>query len=81
MQGLLKNNKVKGWHDGSDRDTCKMPGITNMPPVELHIMENEVDATGVGEPGLAPFVPVLTNAINDLTGKRIRKFPFDLKKV
>jgi isoquinoline 1-oxidoreductase subunit beta len=59
----------------------KMPRITDAPPVQLHIMENDAAAGGVGEPGLPPFAPALTNAIFDLTGKRIRKLPFDLKSV
>ncbi len=44
-------------------------------------MDNDADAGGVGEPGLPVFAPALTNAIYDLTGKRIRKLPFDLKVV
>lgn len=56
----------------------KMPRITDIPPIEVHIMENEENAGGVGEPGLPAFAPALTNAIYDLTGKRIRKLPFDL---
>jgi len=59
----------------------KMPRITDIPPIEVHIMENEADAGGVGEPGLPAFAPALTNAIFDLTGKRIRKLPFDLSAV
>jgi isoquinoline 1-oxidoreductase beta subunit len=58
-----------------------MPRITDAPPVEVHIMENDADATGIGEPGLPPFAPALTNAIFDLTRKRIRKLPFDIAKV
>jgi CO/xanthine dehydrogenase Mo-binding subunit len=45
------------------------------------IMENDGDAGGVGKPGLPPFAPALTNAIFDLTGKRIRKLPFSLDAV
>ena len=56
----------------------KMPRITDVPPIEVHIMENGFDAGGVGEPGLPAFAPALTNAIYDLTGKRIRKLPFNL---
>jgi len=56
----------------------KMPRITDIPPIEVHIMENNADAGGVGEPGLPPLAPALTNAIYDLTGKRIRKLPFNL---
>jgi isoquinoline 1-oxidoreductase beta subunit len=59
----------------------KMPRITDIPPIEVYIMENEADAGGVGEPGLPAFAPALTNAIFDLTGKRIRKLPFDLNAV
>jgi isoquinoline 1-oxidoreductase beta subunit len=56
----------------------KMPRIDDIPPIEIHIMENEADAGGVGEPGLPAFAPALTNAIYDLTGQRIRKLPFNL---
>jgi isoquinoline 1-oxidoreductase subunit beta len=56
----------------------KMPRINDVPPIEVHIMENDAAAGGVGEPGLPAFTPALTNAIYDLTGKRIRKLPFSL---
>lgn len=59
-------------------NTYKMPRITDIPAIEVHIMDNEEKAGGVGEPGLPPFTPALTNAIYDLTGKRIRKLPFSL---
>ncbi|MCD9014181.1 molybdopterin cofactor-binding domain-containing protein [Parachryseolinea silvisoli] len=58
-----------------------MPRIYDIPPIEVYIMENDADAGGVGEPGLPAFAPALTNAIFDLTGKRIRKLPFDLNTV
>jgi isoquinoline 1-oxidoreductase beta subunit len=59
----------------------KMPRITDIPQIDVFIMENDEDAGGVGEPGLPAFAPALTNAIFDLTGKRIRKLPFDLSTV
>ena len=62
-------------------NTYKMPRITDIPEIEVHIMDNEEKAGGVGEPGLPPFTPALTNAIFDLTGKRIRKLPFDLEEI
>ena len=58
-----------------------MPRMTDMPPVEVHIMENDANAGGVGEPGLPPFAPALTEAIFDLTGKRIRKLPFNINDI
>ncbi|TDE15646.1 molybdopterin cofactor-binding domain-containing protein [Dyadobacter psychrotolerans] len=61
--------------------TYQMPRINDIPPIDIHIMDNDEDAGGVGEPGLPPFAPALTNAIFDLTGKRIRKLPFNLGMV
>jgi isoquinoline 1-oxidoreductase beta subunit len=58
-----------------------MPRIMDIPPIEIFIMDNDADAGGVGEPGLPAFAPALTNAIFDLTGKRIRKLPFNLNAV
>jgi isoquinoline 1-oxidoreductase beta subunit len=62
-------------------NTYKMPRITDIPEIEVHIMDNEEKAGGVGEPGLPPFTPALTNAIFDLTGKRVRKLPFKLNAI
>jgi len=62
-------------------NTYKMPRISDTPEIEVHIMENDEKAGGVGEPSLPPFAPALTNAIFDLTGKRIRTLPFSLEEV
>ena len=62
-------------------DRYPMTRITDIPEIEVHVMDNEEKAGGVGEPGLPPFSPALTNAIFDLTGKRIRKLPFKLEEV
>jgi len=60
----------------------KMPRINDIPfEIEVHVMDNDAAAGGVGEPGLPPFAPALTNAIYDLTGTRIRKLPFDMAAV
>lgn len=58
-----------------------MPRISEMPPVEVVIMENDADAGGIGEPGLPPFAPALTDAIHDLLGVRIRRLPINLNAV
>jgi len=62
-------------------NTYLMPRIGEIPEIEVHIMENDEKAGGVGEPGLPAFAPALCNAIFDLTGKRIRKLPFKLDEV
>jgi isoquinoline 1-oxidoreductase subunit beta len=62
-------------------NTYQMPRINEIPEIEVFVMDNDEKAGGVGEPGLPPFTPALTNAIFDLTGKRIRKLPFNLAEV
>jgi isoquinoline 1-oxidoreductase subunit beta len=60
----------------------KMPRINDVPfEIEVHVMDVDSGAGGVGEPGLPPFAPALANAIFDLTGNRIRKLPFDMAKI
>lgn len=58
-----------------------MPRLGDVTDIEIHIMENNADAGGVGEPALPPFAPALCNAIYDLTGKRIRSLPFSMMEV
>jgi isoquinoline 1-oxidoreductase subunit beta len=62
-------------------DSYKMTRISDTPEMEVHIMDNHERAGGVGEPGLPPFTAALTNAIFDLTGKRIRVLPFAMDEV
>lgn len=49
--------------------------INEMPVVEVYIVPSVDDPGGVGEPGLPPLAPAVTNAVFALTGKRIRELP------
>ncbi|MEO7766429.1 MAG: xanthine dehydrogenase family protein molybdopterin-binding subunit [Ferruginibacter sp.] len=62
-------------------DTYLMPRISDIPEMDIHIMDNDEKPGGAGEPALPPFAPALCNAIFDLTGKRIRKLPFKLAEI
>jgi isoquinoline 1-oxidoreductase beta subunit len=44
----------------------------------VHIVPSTAAPTGVGEPGTPPIAPAVANAVFALTGKRLRKLPFDL---
>ena len=50
--------------------------INEMPKVHAYFMENDYPATGLGEPGLGPFAPALSNAVFAASGKRYRDLPF-----
>jgi isoquinoline 1-oxidoreductase beta subunit len=52
--------------------------ISEMPVVDVHIIPSTALPTGTGEPGTPPIAPAVANAIFALTGKRLRKLPFDL---
>ena len=49
--------------------------MSQMPPVEVRILENQDRLNGIGEPGTPPAAPALANALFDLTGKRARTLP------
>ena len=53
--------------------------MSDMPQVDVHIVPSSDPPTGIGEPGLPPLAPAFANAVFRLTGKRLRKLPFDLK--
>jgi isoquinoline 1-oxidoreductase beta subunit len=57
--------------------------MNEMPNVEVHIMPSREQPGGVGEPGVPPIAPAVTNALFAITGKRIRRLPIrpeDLEK-
>jgi isoquinoline 1-oxidoreductase beta subunit len=50
---------------------------SEMPQVEVHFVASNEAPTGIGEPGLPPIAPAVANAVFRLTGKRMRRMPFD----
>jgi len=54
------------------------PRITDAPAVAVHFVPSSDPPTGLGEPGVPAIAPAIANAIAALTGKRLRKLPFDL---
>ena len=57
-----------------------VPRMTDMPVIDVHLVPSGDAPTGMGEPGVPPLAPAFANALFALTGKRLRKLPFDLAK-
>ena len=49
--------------------------ISQVPPLNVHLVNSKAAPGGVGEPGLPPIVPSIVNAIYHASGKRIRHLP------
>jgi len=56
----------------NDYQVLRMP---DTPEIDIHIVPSTARPTGMGEPGVPPLAPAVTNAIFTLTRKRIRRLP------
>lgn len=68
-----------GLVDQSNFDTYEPLRMSDMPKVEVHIVPSQEAPTGIGEPGLPPLAPAVSNAIFSATGKRLTSLPWDFK--
>jgi isoquinoline 1-oxidoreductase beta subunit len=59
-------------------DDYLMVRMNEAPEVEVVLVPSGDAPGGVGEPGLPPIAPAVTNAIYALTGQRIRELPIEL---
>ncbi|WP_028621155.1 xanthine dehydrogenase family protein molybdopterin-binding subunit [Pseudomonas sp. Ant30-3] len=55
--------------------------LSEMPRVEVHIVESSDKPGGVGEAGVPPTAPAVANAVFALTGQRLRELPLQLSGV
>jgi isoquinoline 1-oxidoreductase beta subunit len=55
-----------------------LPRMSETPQIDMVIIESKEKPGGIGEPGMALLGPTMANAIFALTGKRLRKMPFDV---
>ena len=66
-----------GLVEQSNFDGYEPLRISDMPKVEVHIVSSMEAPTGIGEPGVPPVAPAVTNAIFAATGKRLHSLPWD----
>ena len=78
--GAALRNKITltdGVVDQSNFDGYEPLRISEMPSVEVHIIASSAPPTGIGEPGVPPVGPAVSNAIFAATGKRLYSLPWD----
>ncbi len=56
----------------------EMLHMSDMPSIEVHVIESGAELGGMGEPATPPIAAAVSNAVFAATGKRIRELP--LKK-
>jgi isoquinoline 1-oxidoreductase beta subunit len=73
----FKNGRVEqsNFHD------YPMLRIHEMPEIEVHLGPSGDKMGGVGEVGVPPVAPALTNAIFAATGKRVRRLPIGAEEL
>ena len=64
-----------GVVDQDNYDSYRVLRMNEMPAVEVHIVQSDEDPTGVGEPGVPPLGPAISNALAAATGERKRVLP------
>jgi isoquinoline 1-oxidoreductase beta subunit len=64
-----------GAVDQDNYDGFRVLRMREMPEIEVHIVESAESPTGVGEPGVPPLGPAVSNALMAATGKRKRILP------
>jgi isoquinoline 1-oxidoreductase beta subunit len=70
----VKNGAV----EQSNFHNYPMVRIGEAAQTEVYLMPSTADPKGVGEPGVPPIAPAVTNAVFALTGTRVRRLPIKL---
>ncbi len=55
--------------------------FSEAPPVEVHIVRNELPSLGAGECMMGPTVAAIANALHDALGVRVRELPFTPERI
>jgi CO/xanthine dehydrogenase Mo-binding subunit len=55
-----------------------LPRMSDMPVIEVHLLQSDAEATGMGEVAVPPVAPAIANALCALTGRRQRSLPLSV---
>ena len=71
----------KGRVQQSNFDDFQLLRMDEVPKVDVYIAKSKEPPTGIGEVGVPPIAPAVTNAIFAATGKRVRSLPVAYDKL
>jgi isoquinoline 1-oxidoreductase beta subunit len=66
---------ANGGVKSSNFDDYKIIRMSEVPEIEVHIIDSKEQIGGIGEPGTPPTAPAVANAVFNATGARIRRLP------
>jgi isoquinoline 1-oxidoreductase beta subunit len=72
---------ARGGVETRNFDDYHLLRMSEVPEIEVHIVESTEPIGGIGEPGVPPVAPAVANAVFDATGVRVRRLPMDPKTV
>jgi isoquinoline 1-oxidoreductase subunit beta len=55
--------------------------MSQVPDIEVHLINSGEKLGGIGEPGVPPLAPAVANAVFQATGARIRRIPLTPARV
>lgn len=83
LSTALKEEVVfgKGGVGSSNYDDYQIIKMSEVPEIEVHIVESGEKVGGIGEVGVPPTAPAVANAVFDATGIRFRRLPMNPARV
>jgi isoquinoline 1-oxidoreductase beta subunit len=62
-------------------DSYQVLRQSDVPPIDVKVISNSHEPTGIGEAGVPVIAPAIANAVANLTGKRLRHLPMTPERV
>jgi isoquinoline 1-oxidoreductase subunit beta len=83
LSATLKEKVVfsNGGVQSENFNDYKIFTMSDVPEIEVHIVDSTDKMGGIGEPGVPPAAPAVANAFFNATGVRIRRLPLDPEAV
>jgi isoquinoline 1-oxidoreductase beta subunit len=62
-------------------DAYSVLRMSDVPPMDIKVISNDHEPTGIGEAGVPVIAPAIANAVAQLSGKRLRHLPMTPDRV